>query len=251
MKNLGIDVEVLEEDAIINRLGVAGFVGGIKYLKDACVNPSRMLELLRKKANVEIFEGTEVFSVEKNGDSRSVKTDNGTFEASMVIAALNGYSASLFPYFEDKIFPTRGQILVTEPIPRIMEGPCYANFYLDYFRQLTTGEVLIGGFRQLEKDSEVGYSDHITKLIQSNLEQFIREHIPAISDKKITHRWAGVMGFSADGQPMVGSLPDDPQVLFHGGFTGHGLGLAFHTAKCLVDLMFEREIPSFVSARRF
>ncbi|MGE3973361.1 MAG: NAD(P)/FAD-dependent oxidoreductase [Bdellovibrionales bacterium] len=251
MKSLGIEVEELDEAAITSRLGVQGFVGGIKYLRDACVNPAKLLELLRKRANVEIFESTEVFSIERNGDSRLVKTDNGTFDASMVVAALNGYSSSLFPYFEDKIFPTRGQILVTEPTERFMEGPCYANFYLDYFRQLTTGEILIGGFRQLEKETEVGYSDHITKLIQTNLEQFIREHIPAIKDKKITHRWGGVMGFSVDGQPMVGSLPDDPQILFHGGFTGHGLGLAFYTAKCLVDMMFEREIPSFVSARRF
>jgi len=251
MKSLDIRVEVLNQNDCETRLGVDEFIGGIKYLDDACVNPTLLIDLIKQKIKADIFEMTEVHGIETQGDARLVKTDLHTFEASMVVLGLNGYSASLHPYFRDKIFPTRGQILVTEPIPRIMEGPCYANFYLDYFRQLTTGQMLIGGFRQIEKETEVGYSDHITETIQQSLDQFIRKHVPSVRDKKITHRWAGVMGFSVDGQPLVGSLPDDQQVLFHGGFTGHGLGLAFHTGKCTVDVMFGREIPSFISAKRF
>jgi len=50
---------------------------------------------------------------------------------------------------------------------------------------------------------------------------------------------------------MVGSIPTDPQIYFLGGFTAHGLGLAFHSAKCLVDVLFDREIPNFISAKRF
>ena len=37
--------------------------------------------------------------------------------------ATNGYSPLLNSYFDDKIFPTRGQILLTEKVPRFMEGP--------------------------------------------------------------------------------------------------------------------------------
>jgi glycine/D-amino acid oxidase-like deaminating enzyme len=251
MASLGIKVQKLNQTEIEKRLGVAGFKGGIKYTEDATVNPAFLLNLLRSKCGADLFESTEVSKVETKSDMRLVHTDRFKFECNMVISALNGYSASLFPYFNDKIFATRGQILVTEAVPRFMEGACYANFYLDYFRQLTTGEMLIGGFRQMEKATEVGYSDHTSDLIQQNLEAFIREHIPALKEKKITHRWGGVMGFSADGQPMVGALPDDPQIMFHGGFTGHGLGLAFHTAKCVVDSMFGRDIPNFVSAKRF
>ena len=132
-----------------------------------------------------------------------------------------------------------------------MEGPCYANFVLDYFRQLPTGQMIIGGFRQLQKDAEVGYSDETTDIIQEALEEFLRKHIPNVAKAKITHRWTGIMGFSVDGQPMVGALPTDNQTFFLGGFTGHGIGLAFHTAKCLGDAVFGREIPSFISAKRF
>lgn len=140
---------------------------------------------------------------------------------------------------------------MVESVPMFMDGPCYANFYLDYFRQMPNGALLIGGFRQLEKATEVGYSDHVTEVIQNSLHDFVKNHLPQFKDSKVTHRWSGVMGFSRDGQPIVGALPDDSQVFFCGGYTGHGMGLAFHTGKCLVDSIFGRDIPKWLSARRF
>jgi glycine/D-amino acid oxidase-like deaminating enzyme len=211
-----------------------------------------MLRKMAQLSGATVFEGHEVYGFETAGSGNvTIKTDRGNFEAPIAVMATNGYSASLQKYFADKIYPTRGQIMVTEPVQKFMEGPCYANFVLDYFRQLDDGRVIIGGFRQLEKATEVGYSDHTTDVIQNALYEFLQKHIPALQGKKITHRWAGIMGFSADGQPLVGSLPDQPQVYFVGGFTGHGLGLAFHSGKCLVDLLYGRQIPDFISAKRF
>jgi glycine/D-amino acid oxidase-like deaminating enzyme len=122
---------------------------------------------------------------------------------------------------------------------------------LDYFRQLPSGELLIGGFRQVEKETEVGTSDHITDAIQKALHEFVVTYLPQFTDAKVTHRWSGVMGFAKDGEPMVGSLPNDPQIFFAGGYTAHGIGLSFHTAKRLIDVVYGREVPKWLSARRF
>ena len=252
MSDLKIPTETFNADQIRERVGATNFVGGIKYLDDASVNPVKLVQKMFSKVKADLYEGTEAFQIEETSDgTRILKTDNGDFEAPMILMNLNGFSASLHPWFKDKIYPTRGQCLMMEKVPRFMEGPCYANFYLDYFRQLPSGELLIGGFRQIEKESEVGYSDHITEPIQNALHDFVKTHLPQYRDAKVTHRWSGIMGFSKDGEPMIGSIPDDQQVFFAGGYTGHGIGLAFNTAKCLVDLVFGREIPSWISARRF
>lgn len=252
MTELKIPTEVLDGDLVRKRVGATSFVGGIKYLDDASTNPLKLLELMMTKINVTMFEQTEAHGYRESADgNRILMTDNGDFEAPMIIYALNGYAPAMHKYFEEKIYPTRAQILMMEPVPQFMEGPCYANFYLDYFRQLESGELLIGGFRQLEKATEVGYSDHITPVIQDALHHFVKTHLPQYNDKKVTHRWSGVMGFSKDGQPLVGSLPEDGQIFFAGGYTGHGIGLAFHTGKKMVDLIFGREIPKWLSARRF
>lgn len=254
MEKLNIEVNFLDEAAVKKRLGAEGFIGGIKYCGDASVHPLLLLDLMKKsiEENVEILENHEVYSVENFQGNKLVKTNKCYFETPVVIYATNGYSALMHQFFQDKIFPTRGQILATEAVPLFMEGPCYANFVLDYFRQLPTGEMVIGGFRQLQKDTEKGHSDETSEVIQQALEKFLRDHIPGIRGAKITHRWSGIMGFSVDGQPLIGALPTDAQSYFLGGFTGHGLGLAFHSAKVLADSLFgHAAIPSYLSAKRF
>lgn len=255
MSTFNINVEKVAEADIKTRLGAEGFVGGIKYIDDATVHPLKMLQGIRKKIeltgeSVEFFENHEVSKIETENGNKVVYTKKNRIEAPVVVYATNGYSPLVNDFFADKIFPTRGQILVTEKVPQFMEAACYANFVLDYFRQLPTGEMLIGGFRQLQRDVETGYSDQTTDTIQLALEEFLQKHIPAVRKAKITHRWSGIMGFSVDGQPMVGALPTDPQLYFVGGFTAHGVGLAFNSGKTLVDAMFGRPVPSWISAKR-
>lgn len=253
MKDKNIPVAELDASDIEKRLGAVNFAGGIHYVSDASISPTALCEKIYSlvKDKIDFYEHCEVSSIETLSNSNTVKTDLHQFESGLVILATNAYSSLISNYFSDKIYATKGQILCLEPQSQFMEGPCYANFVLDYFRQLPTGELLIGGFRQLEKDTEVGFSDHITPKIQQALQQFIDDYLPQFKNAKVTHRWAGIMGFSADGQPMIGSLPDQPQVFFLGGFTAHGLGLAFHSAQKLVSLIFGESIPDFISARRF
>lgn len=254
MESCGINVEVLNENMIKNRLGGDNFAGGIKYIDDATINPTRFLDTIKNLSeddNHQIYENAEVLSIENVGEEKIVRTSRLEIKTSIVILATNGYSPFLNDYFKGKIEPTRGQILATEPVPRFMESSCYANFVLDYFRQIPSGEVIIGGFRQLQKDVEKGYDDEISDLIQGALEDFLNKHIPAVRTAKITHRWTGIMGFSLDGQPLIGSIPSDHSIYFLGGFTAHGLGLSFKSAKVLVDSLIDgTEIPKFVSARR-
>ena len=133
-----------------------------------------VFELKNKTANIEIKSTENPQQIFIKSDKKLVKTNQNHFSANIVIMATNGYSPLLDPYFKDKVSPTRGQILCTEPLPHFMEGPCYANFVLDYFRQLPTGELLIGGFRQLQKDAEIGYSDETSDVIQRALEEFLK-----------------------------------------------------------------------------
>lgn len=252
MAGLNIRTEVIDGDQIPARVGAKNFCGGIKYLDDASINPVALINQMLSKLKVDLFETVEARGFEETSEgTRILKTDKGDFEAPMILINLNGYSAQLHPWFADKIYATRGQCLMMAPVPRFMDAPCYANFYLDYFRQLPGGQLLIGGFRQVEKETEVGTSDHITEPIQKALHEFVIKHLPQFEKAEVTHRWSGVMGFAKDGEPMVGSLPDDPQVFFAGGYTAHGIGLSFHTGKSLIDMVYGREVPKWLSARRF
>ena len=73
-------------------------------------------------------------------------------------------------------------------------------------------EVVAGGWRQHSADAEKGYSDETTPGIQEGVWEFMQRAVPALQGKRVTHRWAGVMGFSGDGLPFIGDLPSKPRV---------------------------------------
>jgi glycine/D-amino acid oxidase-like deaminating enzyme len=58
------------------------------------------------------------------------------------------------------------------------------------------------------------------------------------------------MGFSKDGIPLVGALPDMPNVFFAVGFTGHGLGFGLATAERLAARMLYGTDLAWLDARR-
>ena len=251
MAKRGIPVTMVDERHIAEHLGARAFFGGVLYHDDGECHPVKLVRGIAKLSGAQLFPHHEVFQLETAGDMVRVHTQQRVFRASFVVMATNGYSRLLHPWFADKIYPTRGQILVTEPVAPMMSAPCYCNHVLDYFRQLPDGSVLIGGFRQLAKETEVGVADEPNPEIHEALEAFLKRHFESLAQAKIAYRWAGIMGFSQDGLPMIGSLPGQPQIYFVGGFTGHGMGQAFRVSQVLADVMLKGASAGPYSARRF
>jgi gamma-glutamylputrescine oxidase len=147
-----------------------------------------------------------------------------------VILATNAYTPQLLP--QVAIQPRRAQMLASEPkAARLCEQPTYSHFGYRYWRQLATGEILIGGWRDTAYDTEVGYDERPTEPIQSHLEAKLRD---MGADGEVTHRWAGTMGFTESGLPLVGPVDRMPNVYICAGYNGHGMGFAFMSAKRLV-----------------
>ncbi len=251
LATLGVDCTPVDAAHVEKELGAAGFPGGVLYHDDGEVHPVKLVRALLARSGAELFAHHEVRRLEEGRDTIRVHTERRVFEAAAVVLATNGYSADLHPWFADKIYPTRGQILVTEPVERFMAAPCYANFVLDYFRQLADGRVLIGGFRQLAKDTEVGTADVVNPEINAALEAFLETHFPRLRGVGIDYRWSGTMGFSADSLPIIGALPGRSNLYLLGGYTGHGIGWGMKAGQLLARLILEGEAPRWVSARRF
>ncbi len=227
-----------------------GFLAGLHQPDDAVVDPVALTERLLEESGVPCHTNTEVYRLEKEGADVRVWARRRTVRAAAVVLAVNAYAPLLDRYFVGKITPTRGQVLSTAPLPKtVLEVPCYADYGYEYFRQLETGEFLLGGWRQHYKDQEKGYADEVTDQVQQGLEHFLARYFPDVREK-VTHRWSGVMGFSPDGLPLIGSLPHLPQVYFAVGFTGHGLGWCFVAAERVTRLLLHGEQPGLLSARR-
>jgi gamma-glutamylputrescine oxidase len=81
------------------------------------------------------------------------------------------------------------------------------------------------------------------------LDAYLHRYFPEV-DAPVARRWAGIMGFSSDGIPLVGTLPHCPDVGFAVGFTGHGLAMGAGTAEIAVDHLLNGTNPGAVSVER-
>lgn len=251
MREQGIDVREVTGELIEGAYGVRGFKGGIEYAGDGHVHPLKLLEKIRSQLKMDIFEGTEVFDIQKSGDVQKVKTDKGLFEAPKLLLTLNAYLPMVLQEYSKLLLPQRGQILMTEPLPKFVRGPCYLTKYLCYFRQLPAGNLLIGGFRNHSLQTENTSLDQTTTVIQDALLKFVRENFTQGAQAKVAYQWSGIMGFTPDDQMMIGKSHANDGIFLMAGCAGHGMGLSFHAAKVLVGSAFGKPVPDYLDIQRF
>ena len=82
------------------------------------------------------------------------------------------------------------------------------------------------------------------------LDLYLAKYFPDVK-APVAHRWSGIMGFSCDGLPLVGTLPGMPRVGFAVGYTGHGLALAAASAERAVDKLLNGVSAGAVDVARF
>ena len=180
-----------------------------------------------------IREGVTVERLEAGPDGVRVIAGRRECRAGAVVLATNAYTRLLAP--EVPIEPVRAQMAATGPAaPGLMDLPTSSDRGYGYWRQLADGRVLAGGYRDRAMEEEVGYEAVPTRRVQAHLDA----HLHALgAGRAITHRWAGIMGFTADELPIVGPLAGRPDVWVCGGYTGRGLAFAFHCARRLADAL--------------
>ena len=140
--------------------------------------------------------------------------------------------------------------LVTEPLDHIPLPYCgYSDYGYMYYRSTFDGRFLLGGGRQHYKAEEETTEDRINPNVQGFLDAYLRKYFPDVT-APVAHRWSGIMGFSCDGLPLVGTLPGKPRVGFAVGFTGHGLAMGAASAERAVDLLLNNVGVGAVDAAR-
>jgi glycine/D-amino acid oxidase-like deaminating enzyme len=200
--------------------------------RDGEVDPAALVGALASAASRDsIREGVNVTAIEAATSEVVVHSARNQCRAGCAILATNAYTPQLVE--QVPIQPRRAQMLASAPdAARVSDMPTYSHFGYRYWRQLPTGEVLIGGWRDTAYDVEVGYDERPTGAIQAYLDAQLRR---MGAEGEVTHRWAGTMGFTDSGLPLVGPVEGMPNVYVCAGFNGHGMGFAFISARKLVD----------------
>jgi hypothetical protein len=218
------------------------YTGGYEASLEFKVNPLLLLNSIKgilKLRGVNFIENEAGFEITQTG----VKTSRRLIKPQKVILALNGYSSQFHSAFQNLVFSKRAQMLSA----RLEEDFNCPDVYYDpaekvYWRMNHQREIIVGGKRTLDESGEVGEFEKVTPLIQKALEQYL--------DKlglkfQVTHRWAGIMGFTDDELPIIDKVSSPLETYFIGGFSGHGMGLGFLSGKEMAQVSLGIKEESF------
>jgi sarcosine oxidase subunit beta len=221
------------------------------------------------QAGAQILLQHEVAAMHVEGDGTyQVETAQDTFRAATVILAAGAWCGELGAMLglHIPIVPVRGQMWASEPLPpRIFhtisaaesslqwhlspgnEGgtpPCLTHLQGTrvtrhlYGRQTRDGEIMFGGDRQL-----VGYNRAPDPAGIEVNHGHAAEVLPFLREVPIKRTWAGLMPFPLDGAPIIGKIPQRPNLYIVSGLASSGFGRGPMAGKLLADFIHTGHRP--------
>jgi glycine/D-amino acid oxidase-like deaminating enzyme len=199
------------------------------------IDTGNMMQALLKNAyseNILILNQQTVTSFVDKGTSVEIALGYFSFTSGKVLFATNGFSGQLT---KNQVKPARAQVLITEPIANLqIKGTFHFDRGYYYFRNIGN-QILLGGGRNLDFDTETTTDLAETEIIQNKLEQLLKEVILPKQEHKIAHRWSGIMGIGESKNPIVTQLSENVYCGVRLG--GMGVAIGSLIGKELADLI--------------
>lgn len=191
-------------------------VGAILHHQDGHANPLRLLRALAidvRRMGGQVFNGKHVTEVSKPGMFQIQCRDGSQFEAEKVILSAGLGAMELGPKlgFKAPIRAQRGQVLITEKLPKLINRPSLIA------RQVDEGGIQIGATNE-----EVGLDDRVTQPGISRLAADAIRAYPALARAQLVRSWGALRVLSPDGLPIYqqsASMPGAFLVTCHSGIT--------------------------------
>jgi glycine/D-amino acid oxidase-like deaminating enzyme len=211
--------EVLGHNALKKEEPAIGpkVAGAILHHDDGHVNPLRLLQALAsevRRLGGEVRVHSKVGNVEaaEGGYKLSLEGGKQDFAERVVLSAGLG-AMDLGPKlgFAAPVRPQRGQVLITEKLPPLMNRPAGS------LRQVNEGGVQIGASKE-----EVGLDDRETLMVTAGLAKHAIDVFPALAKVKLVRSWSALRIMSPDGLPIYQHSQSNPGVFLvtcHSGIT--------------------------------
>ena len=191
-------------------------VGAILHHQDGHANPLRLLQALAadvRRMGGRVLTGQTVTSVTKPDGFRIACADGTVLGADRVILSAGLGAAQLGPAmgFKAPIRPQRGQVLITEKLPKLINRPSLIA------RQVDEGGIQIGATNE-----EVGPDDRVTRSGLSGLAAEAIAAYPALARAQLVRSWGALRVLSPDGLPIYqqsATMPGAFLVTCHSGIT--------------------------------
>jgi sarcosine oxidase subunit beta len=232
------------------------------------VKATRAFASAAERAGARVLTHCGVTAIRARGDGYLVETSRDPVSAAILVLAAGAWCGPLGAMLglHIPIVPVRGQMWATRALPpRVFHtvSSMESTLYWDghgapdaatppelthhgdvrvtrhlYGRQTREGEIIFGGDRQL-----VGYTKAIDPAGIEVNRGHAAEVLPFLRELAVSRTWAGLMPFSLDGKPLIGRLPQRPNLYIVSGLASSGFGRGPMAGKLLADYVHSGHRP--------
>lgn len=237
------EMELVAPERIREEIGSDVFSGGLVEKMGGGLHPAKYvygLACAAARAGARLCEYTEVQAIHRpaKGGDFELTTTKGRFSAAEILLATNGYTGSLIPEIQRRVFPVGSYMITTEPLaPELQRELSPKNrvmystkWFLNYFRLTPDGRMSMGGRNNLSPDLDLVESAH-------NLYETMIHIFPQLRGFPVTHSWTGRLGITFDLMPHIGRVGG---IYYAFGYGGHGVALSGYLGKEAAELISGR-----------
>ena len=256
-KSIGLEVYLLDKDKAIEKEPALShdILGSTFSPLDAQVNQIYLSYAFinsAKNLGAKIYTHTEVTGIKLESNKiRLIETTKGEIETEIVINAAGVYSPEIgrMVNLDIPIKPRRGQLLVTESVPKILNGVLISAKYIAAkfnpslaeiegegisIEQTASGNLLIGSTREF-----VGMNKNTTLEGINSIAKHIIMLFPQLKEINIIRTFAGFRPYTSDGLPILGKVKEIEGFIMAAGHEGDGIALSPITGDLIAELVVE------------
>lgn len=241
IRQMGIDCKLLDaaETLQFEPLLCADVRAALYNPASYHLNPFRLLQgylgaALRQGGQVEY--GVDVKDIRiRNGHIEQIVTDTGAYQADWVVVAGGAYTPEILASLNLKIpiVPARGQVILTEACQRMTEHVILFLNHL-YIRQTATGNFYLGSHTEF-----VGFDNRITLEKLTAFTRAFTQAVPIIGRLRALRFFAGFRPICEDDLPVIGPVPDCPNLIVASGHGRAGVRFSASTGKAVSEMIID------------
>lgn len=220
--------------------------GAMRYPQDCQVSPMAAAAAFLRSADITLVPGAAVTGARvEAGVLRAVHTERGTVSTPCAVVAAGPWSGAVARLLgtDAPVRPRRGDIIVTEPVRRLIRHKVYEA---DYVSTVTgdgvgfstvvegtrSGTMLIGSSRDFVGYDPAARPETVAQLARRALRLF-----PSLAGVRALRTYHGFRPATPDRRPLIGPDPGIGGLFFATGHEGAGIGLAPVTAELVAALV--------------
>ncbi len=247
-RDYGLELELVSRNALRARFPFIGPepLAGSYSPEDGHANPRLAAPAFGRaaaRAGAQVFENTEVLSVQKAGQDFEVTAGDGRrFRAPAVLITAGAWGGRLSEQFGEPVpIAVHGpQMAVTEPLPYWIKPVIGVSTAVPeegvYLRQVERGNVVFGGGRRGPAYADVPRAYVLPRNTLSQIKQ-LRRLVPALGTARIIRTWSGVESYMPDDIPIMGPSARVSGLYYAFGFCGHGFQLGPGVGDVMAELI--------------